>query len=250
MWERYIKFFNLRNNLNCLNLIIIMKKKGGLMEGSKNYSKKTHYYDLFSQAEDYPKKTFKFLDKKVKGKIVVDVGCGNGRYSKILAPKTKEYIGIDSSKQQITLAKRKTKTIKKASYIISPAESIPLKNNLADVVISTWTVSAIKGFTRKAKALKEMGRILKKGGEIYLVENAPEGEFQEIREATEWTKRYEQWLKKKEFKKTKEIDTYFKFDSLRLAKKVFWFIWGDRISNRIKSNRINQKIIIFKRKKK
>ena len=43
-----------------------------------------------------------------------------------------------------------------------------------------------------------------------------------------------------------EFETYFKFDSNEKAKEVFSNIWGADIGNKVKSNVIEQNIIIYK----
>ena len=225
------------------------KRKGSLLEGSKSYYSEANYYDLFSQAEDYPKRILKFLKHKLNGKIIVDIGCGSGRYASLVAPFSKKYTGLDISKKQIKIAEQKTSKIKNVYFIHCSAENIPLKSEIADVVLSTWTISTIKGLRRKTKALKEAERILKKSGQIYLVENDYLGEFEEMRKHIKRTKKYNLWLKKKGFKEVKKIDTYFKFDSFSCAKKVFDYIWGEIVSKYIKSNIIKQKVIIFNKSK-
>ncbi len=225
------------------------KRKGSLIEGSKSYHSEANYYEMFSKAEDYQKKIFKFLKPKIKGKIVLDVGCGNGRYASLLAPISKEYLGLDISKQQLKIAKYKTKKFKKIKFINCSAEKIPLKSEIVDIVISTWVISTIIGLRRKAKALKEAERILKKSGTIYIIENDSKGEFEEMRGHIKRTKKYHEWLKKKGFREMTKLNIYFKFNSFQLAKQTIESIWGKSVSKHVKSNIIKHNIIIFKKTK-
>jgi len=64
---------------------------------------------------------------------VLDLGCGNGRWAKILLPKISKYIGVDVSKEFIKLAE---KTIKdeKAGFVCLPAQNY-LSDEKFDLVL-------------------------------------------------------------------------------------------------------------------
>ena len=51
-----------------------------LSEKSKNYYEENDIYEIFSIAEDYPNKIYEYLLPKIKGKIVLDLGCGTGKF--------------------------------------------------------------------------------------------------------------------------------------------------------------------------
>ena len=67
------------------------------------------------------------------------------------------------------------------------------------------------------KVLEEMKRVLKKDGDIYLVENDIGGEFEKIRNRypdTKRTKEYNDWIENNGFICKNRFETYFKFKSL------------------------------------
>ena len=225
-----------------------MKKKT-LKEDSKTYYEEANYYEEFSKYEDYPRKIEKFLLPKIKGKIVLDLGCGSGKYLKLLAPLSKEYYGLDISKQQLKLAKEKARKMSNVKFFNSSAENIPLPDKSVDIVIATWVISAVNGFKRKKKMLDEINRVLKNNGNTYLVENDSKEEFEEIRGHPKRAENYNKWIIKQGFKQIKNIKTYFKFHSFQAANKIFDKIWGKRVSNQIKSNIIKHKVIIFEKNK-
>ena len=101
------------------------------------------------------------------------------------------------------------------------------------------------------KCIDELKRLLKSNGAIILIENDENSEFEEIRNRTKdnKTRDYNNWVLSKDFTIDKQIDTYFNFNSLDEAKNSFEVIYGSEISNKIKSNKINHKIIIFKYQK-
>lgn len=225
-----------------------MKKKT-LKENSKSYYNEVDYYEEFSKYEDYPRKIEKFLLPKIKGKIVLDLGCGSGKFLKSLAPSSKKYYGLDVSKQQLKIAMEKAKKMSNVKFFNSSAENIPLPDKSIDVVIATWVISAVNGFKRKRKMLDEVNRVLKNNCKVYLVENDFKGEFEEIRKHPKRVEKYNKWLLKQGFKKIKYVQTYFKFPSFQIAVRVFDQIWGKRVSSQIKSNIVKHKAIIFEKTK-
>ncbi len=93
-----------------------------------------------------------------------------------------------------------------------------------------------------------MKRVLKKEGSIYLVENDIGGEFEEIRNRypnIKRTKDYNDWIESKNFKIENKLKTYFQFKDDKEAKNIFSNIWGTEIGNKVKSNIIEQNIIIY-----
>lgn len=226
-------------------------KKQNLSEGSKSYHSEANIYERFSQIEDTPCKVLNYLKTKIKNKFVLDVGCGTGKYLVDLAPISKKYIGLDISKEQIIIAKEKSLKFKNVKFLCSSAEYIELPDNSIDVIISTWVLGTILNSNRRLNALKEMQRVLKKDGEIYLVENDVGGEFEIIRNRfpnTDKTKKYNLFLENDGFVVVKKIKSFFEFDSVNEAKEVFASIWGEKVKNKIKNKKIEHNIVIYKYK--
>lgn len=221
-----------------------MKKKS--LANPTSYKEKVKIYYDFKKGQDFPKKIDKLLISKIRNKVVLDLGCGNGESAKTFAPHSKKYFALDISKEQLELAKKTTKGIKKIKFIHSNAEKIPLPKKSVEVIILVYVLSVIQGFRKKKRVLEEIERILKKDGKIFLVENDSGGEFEEIRGHLKRTKNYNDWLKKQGFKE-KKINTYFKYSSLKKAKEIFFNIWGIKISKKLKSSIVKQKVIVFEK---
>lgn len=113
-------------------------------------------------------RTFLKMIGKVKGLKILDAGCGTGEYSIILAKKGAECVGIDFSKGMINHAKINAKNnnvdidFKKADIC-----NLPFKDNVFDKVISSRVLNFIKEDNLDL-AIKELLRVLKKGGELTL----------------------------------------------------------------------------------
>lgn len=222
----------------------------GLFELSKSYYEENEFYETFSKAEDKPNHILNFLKTKTKDKNVLDVGCGTGKYSIELLKTAKSLIGVDKSKNQLEIAKSKTKN--KDCFVCADASNLPFKDNTFDVIISCWCVGTILDNQVQQKVLNEQKRVLKPNGEIYFVENDIGGEFEQIRGRypnIERTKAYNDFLLLNEFTEYKKIKTYFEFDNQEIAKLTFNKIWGEEVSNKINSNKIEHNVIIFQYKR-
>lgn len=219
-----------------------------LSEKSKNYYEENDIYEIFSIAEDYPNKIYQYLLPKIKGKIVLDLGCGTGKFMQKFYSETTKYYGLDLSNEQLNIAKMKINS-NDVEFICCSAEDIPLPDNSIDVIISTWVLGTILEIDRRNKVLDEMKRVLKKDGNIYLVENDIGGEFEEIRNRypdIKRTKDYNDWIESKGFTSYKQFETYFNFKNREQAIDVFTNIWGEQVKDKIKDEIIKQNIVIYK----
>lgn len=106
----------------------------------------------------------------IKDKIVLDIACGEGYGSNILAKKAKYVFGIDISPEAIEHSSRKYRK-ENLKYIEGSALSIPLENNSVDVVVSFETLEHL---TQQDEMLQEFRRVLKEDG--LLIISTPEKE--------------------------------------------------------------------------
>ena len=220
-----------------------------LLKDSKAYYEDNDYYEIFSVAEDGENKVGSYLEHICKDKIVLDAGCGTGKFLNILEEYSKKYIGIDLSDKQLEKAKVKSK--KDTSEFICPNLSkINLESDKVDLIVCSWVLGTIIDITERNKCLSELKRLLKSNGTIILIENDENSEFEEIRNRTKdsRTRDYNNWILSNDFTIDKQIDTYFNFNSYNEAKKSFEVIYGPEISSKIKDKKIEHKIVIFKYK--
>ncbi|KAM4626352.1 uncharacterized protein O3C94_019450 [Discoglossus pictus] len=95
--------------------------------------------------------------------LAVDVGCGTGRSTRPLAPYFHKVIGIDISETQINEARKHTSE-ENVSYLVSPAEDMPLEDSSVDLVIAALAAH----WFPMDKFLQEADRVLKPNGCIAL----------------------------------------------------------------------------------
>ncbi|NP_001139099.1 uncharacterized protein LOC100005086 [Danio rerio] len=107
-----------------------------------------------------------FLRKRINTDLdlAVDVGCGSGQGTELLAPYFLTVVGTDISPAQLKIASDKDHPAN-ICYRESPAEDLPFEDSIADLVSS---MSAAHWFDHP-RFLQEVDRILKPGGCLALL---------------------------------------------------------------------------------
>ncbi|HHP7229414.1 MAG TPA: methyltransferase domain-containing protein [Xenococcaceae cyanobacterium] len=120
--------------------------------------------DFLTAKSDFVHEMVKWggLDKLPRGTTVLDVGCGIGGSSRILA---KDYgfeaTGITISSKQVQRAQELTPSGVTAKFQVDDALALSFPDNSFDVV---WSIEAGPHMPDKAKYAQEMMRVLKPGG--------------------------------------------------------------------------------------
>ena len=96
-------------------------------------------------------------------RVVLDVGCADGVFSKVIFDKTKakKYTGIDVLKSSVDWAKKHWKRYPSMKFSVGDAHILNYKNNSFDAVFIMEVLEHVKD---PKKVLTEVKRILKKGG--------------------------------------------------------------------------------------
>lgn len=106
---------------------------------------------------------FSLLEKKVKGKKVLDYGCGNGVHLPFLSRHAQEVIAIDLSQPSLDIAAQRLKKDgleAGVSLIKMDCEQLAFPDNSFDVIFDGGTFSSVD----LDRALPELSRVLKPGG--------------------------------------------------------------------------------------
>jgi len=101
---------------------------------------------------------FKIVPKNLKNKRLLDIGCGPGIHLKKYIQRGAKSTGIDISNKMIFLAKE---YCPKGKFYVGNANKLKFKNNYFDIVTSSLMLDHIKNLD---KIIKEVNRVLKKGG--------------------------------------------------------------------------------------
>jgi ubiquinone/menaquinone biosynthesis C-methylase UbiE len=103
----------------------------------------------------------------VKNKIVLDLACGQGYFTRLFAEAGAQIAGIDVS---TTLIRRARELSPKISYTAGKADQLPYEKDIYDTIIS---VLAFQNIETVPAVFKESFRVLKKGGQLVIVINHP-----------------------------------------------------------------------------
>jgi 2-polyprenyl-3-methyl-5-hydroxy-6-metoxy-1,4-benzoquinol methylase len=102
----------------------------------------------------------------VRGKKILDAGCGGGFYSLWLAERGAEVLGIDASKRMIRIAKEKaSRKMLDAEFSIGDITDLGVEDGVFDVVLSTLVLMEVG---RLNKAVSELVRVARKEGDIVI----------------------------------------------------------------------------------
>jgi SAM-dependent methyltransferase len=112
----------------------------------------------------------------VRSKTVLELGCGSGEYSHLLARRGAEVWSMDISESLIGLAKRRAvanQVSEAVSFFVGSAYEIPLSDELVDVVFGI----AILHHLDLELASREVKRVLKRGGRAIFKEPVRNSKF-------------------------------------------------------------------------
>jgi SAM-dependent methyltransferase len=116
---------------------------------------------------------------RVKGKDILEIGCGSGRLSFPLSKGAKSYVGIDTDRKAVAEASRRTKTLKNVSFKHGSGAKLAFDDATFDGVFMFMALHEIPPATQ-ARTLSEAKRVLKLGGGLVIVEPLPYGEVQSL----------------------------------------------------------------------
>lgn len=117
------------------------------------------------------KEAWKRIFQKIlpeKGLSILDVGCGTGELSIVLAEMGHKVTGIDLSQKMLEIARKKTETRGfAATFEEGDAEHPPFEDASFDVVLNRhllWTLP------NPEIAVKNWGKVLRKGGKVIIID--------------------------------------------------------------------------------
>jgi ubiquinone/menaquinone biosynthesis C-methylase UbiE len=165
------------------------KQKTGNYQGKKV----EEYYKLVKGGDkkenpDVDANVFKYLKEimpdNFSDKIVVDLGAGDGRWSKyFVAHGARKVYAIEKSKDMIKLIEPDDQ--EKILPIQADMLQLPLKDNSVDVGFSSFSMMYFNK-NNLDKIIVEVGRVLKNGGIFYIATNIIDIVNQNLKNKLEW----------------------------------------------------------------
>jgi ubiquinone/menaquinone biosynthesis C-methylase UbiE len=128
----------------------------------RDWAKKYDQDAKFNPATAMDEKIILPLFNVKKDDVVLDIGCGTGRFTIPLAKKCKTIIGIDFSEHMLDVARKKGTGIKNIHFQkVDIRKKLPFKNETFDKVLCTLVFSHLENI---AGILDEIHRVMKKEG--------------------------------------------------------------------------------------
>ena len=146
----------------------------------------TNFYDslvAITTREAFFKKLIVDKVANVKGNNLLDVGCGTGTLTKLIAEKSPKYtvIGLDADQTALDISQKKVigKDLN-ISFRQGFGQEMPFSDNSFDIVVSSLFFHHLSRSTKRA-TLTEIRRVLKPGGILLIADwGKPTSIFQRI----------------------------------------------------------------------
>jgi len=120
----------------------------------------------FSKTREYPWPEIEEFLADRTGAVAVDVGCGNGRHTELLAANADRAIGVDASRGLLREARdRATDRGFDAALVAGDAERLPLAANVADLAVYVATIHHLPDRDARVASLDELARVLTADGD-------------------------------------------------------------------------------------
>lgn len=139
----------------------IRARDGQAEEFEDWYLQRGYYYDWVE------KRTILNALNLQREDVVLDVGCGTGRFTKVIAKKCKKVYGVDFSPKSIEVLNKKAQEegIQNIeTYVCDITKPLPIKENV-DKIVSVQTIQHIPTEAERHKALKNLYDQLNGGGD-------------------------------------------------------------------------------------
>ena len=118
-------------------------------------------------------------------RTVLDVGCGTGLMSTMLAAQGRRVVGVDLSAAMIARAKRHSGS--SVTFLEADAESLPIATGSFDAVVN---LISLHHYPDPSRAVAEFRRVLRPGGRLVLIAFDRNSHYIALAQRTNrWTKR-------------------------------------------------------------
>jgi len=101
---------------------------------------------------------------------VLDLGCGSGRYRRLIQELKNSYIGVDVSEKMLEENQKKHGDLAGAILINADITNVPQPDGAADSIVCARVLSHVRA---PRKVFREIRRLLKTGGECFISDIDP-----------------------------------------------------------------------------
>ncbi len=126
-----------------------------------------HAHTQYGRGMEYYKKRVESIGFTDAG-TVLDIGCGCGQYTITLNQANEYATGLDLNRGHLEIAQRAAEifSTKPTTFVRGDFHHLPYKSECADLVMC---YSAIQMWANEPILIKELARVIKPGGKLYMV---------------------------------------------------------------------------------
>lgn len=119
----------------------------------------------FSATREYPwPEVEEFLADR-RGRLALDVGCGNGRHAELLAARADRIVGVDLSRGLLAEARdRAAERGFAVDLVHGDAGRLPVRDGTVDLAVYVATLHHLRPRQRRVASLDELARVLAPDG--------------------------------------------------------------------------------------
>jgi ubiquinone/menaquinone biosynthesis C-methylase UbiE len=175
--ENYLKFFSIQHAKKRKAKIIeaVDVKHAMKRFGEPEKLVRTHFKDpeTCANAERITLTRFNTLKEKIEktaSSIILDAGCGWGRFIKKLhtyVPKNFEVVGVDIDRLSLQYGKAIDEA---AMFLRSQIQALPFKDGVFDILMCSGVIHEVKDLSKRKNALREFARVIKPHGQLYIID--------------------------------------------------------------------------------
>ena len=118
--------------------------------------------ESFDQSREHPWPEVADFAKSLPPSIAaLDLGCGNGRHTKLLCDAGRRVIGLDASRRLLAIARHREP---RAAYVQGDVCQLPFRDETFSAAMLTATIHHLPSESERLLAVREMCRLLRRGG--------------------------------------------------------------------------------------
>jgi len=196
-------------------------------------------YDDLVRHEDHEGNLAAWLAVTLSKRVakIVELGCGTGRVTRLLAPHAEHVHAYDGAAHMIEHAREHT-PLPGVRYAVAPNEALPEPDASTDAVVAGWTIGHVTGFHGDAwpeharATLAEVARVAAPGARVVILETLgtcaatpapPNPKLAALYEMFERDAGLERHV----------LDTSYRFPSPEEAARIMGFFFGDTMRERV-----------------
>ena len=210
------------------------------------YRNEAESYERLILREDHEGNLIRALQEivSVRGKTVVDLGAGTGRFTRALAGSARRIIAIDISRHMLKLARERMPEGRPGNwgFVVGDNRRLPFRSRIADIAIAGWSFGHATVWygdhwrDEIGACIDEMTRVLGRGGTAIICETLGTGSL-EPRPPSPTLAEYYRLLETELQFHRMQISTDYKFSSLDEAVGTIRFFFGDELADKVAMNR-------------